>query len=470
MKAPPKDSEHIAIIGAGPAGMSAAIQISKVGIRSTIIDENSAFGGAIYRQPTGQSSKSSQPNGKFEKLKNDIDRYRNYFDFKFNAEVVGTFESERELAVLKDGKLSSLEVDRLIVTTGCFERAQPFPGWTLPGVMTVGGAQLQIKSGLVKPGQSIVLAGTGPLLLVAAVQFHKAGVNVKGVFESGRRVDLFKELPLLLSKFSLLADGLRYLLYLKREKVPVRFGWGIVEAKGDKAVSNAKVAPFDRNWNPVLNKAKVIKTDCLGVEYGFVSRSELTQLIGCNHDFSKTSGGVIPIVDEWQRTSKNGVYVAGDSAGVFGADSAQEQGLIAALGCLIDCKVIVEPEAEKLAKASRKKIQKLAEFRQGFERFSELRPGLLKLPDADTTICRCENVSMNQVCTAIDQGVSDMVTLKMTTRVGMGDCQGKMCGSFCQELLKQKTSRSIQEIGHLKPRFPLTPVPFSALVKKEDAG
>jgi len=462
------NNKKVTIIGAGPAGLSAAIQLAKYGVHSTIIDENQAIGGAIYRQPASQNGNAHKADEKFKSLKSNINRYRDFISFRFNSEVVGAFESAQELAVLENGLLSQLKIDQLIISTGCFERGQPFPGWTLPGVMAVGGAQLQIKSGLVKPGKSIVLVGTGPLLLLAAVQFHKAGVDVRGVFEAGRRRELLKEIPLLLSKLSLLAKGFEYLGYLKKAKIPVKFGWGIVEASGDEVVTHVKVAPFDKNWHPQLARSNTIETDCLAVEYGFVARSELTQLIGCNHQYSESSGGLIPIVDHWQRSSKKGVYIAGDSAGVFGAETAAEQGIISAIGCLIDLKLISETEAEKISKSSKKKIARLTDFRHAFDQFSELKTGLLELPNADTIICRCENVRLETVQSAIDEGVTDMVTLKMTTRIGMGDCQGRMCGSYCRDLLKNKTGRESEEIGFLKPRFPLSPIPFSAMTTKPE--
>lgn len=461
----------IGIIGAGPAGINAAIQLAKFGLRSTIIDENPSLGGAIFRQPQNVKNNTvlntDKTKQRFQKLLKQFEKYKEHFSFLFESEVVGTFESEQEVALLRNGKLERYKFDKLIINTGCFERAQPFPGWTLPGVMSVGGAQLQVKSGLVKPGQNIVLVGTGPLLLLAATQLHKSGVKVKGVFEAGRRIDLIKELPMLLSNIPLLIDGLKYLQYLKASNVPVKFGWGIVEALGEKEITHVKVAPFDKKWRPIIPQAKTIETDCLGVEYGFVSRSELTQLLECNCKYMEQSGGLVPIVDEWQRSSKAGIYVAGDSVGVYGSEAAEEEGKIAALGCLIDCEIINVVEASKASKRNRRIISKLIEFRQAFEKFSELRPGLLDLPRADTTICRCEDVKLESISNAINQGVNDMITLKMVTRIGMGDCQGKMCGSFCHEYLKNKTGRSSKEIGSLKPRFPLAPVPFSALLDRE---
>lgn len=465
------NQSRVGIIGAGPAGSNAAIQLAKFGIHSTIIDENAKLGGAVFRQPQkeqeGSTTKKDKTQQRFQKLLQQIEKYKEYISFLFESEVVGTFGSDQEVALLRKGKLECHKFDKLIICTGCFERVHPFPGFTLPGILGVGGAQFQVKSGLIKPGRNIALVGTGPLLFLAATQFHKAGINVKGVYEAGRRADLLKEFPSLVSSPDLLFDGLKYLQYLKSANVPVKFGWGIVEASGDNEVSNVKVAPFDKEWRADESRAETIEIDCLAVEYGFVSRSELTQLFGCEHKYMEQSGGLVADTDEWHRSSVPDIYVAGDSVGLYGSEAAEEEGKIAALGCLVDSEIISQADANNKSEQSRKKLTRLIKFRKAFEKFSKLRPGLLELPKADTTICRCENVKLETISNAIDQGVTDILTLKMLTRIGMGDCQGKVCGSFCHEYLKNKSGRTSEQIGSLKPRFPLAQLPFSSLVDSE---
>jgi len=464
-------ANSVTIVGAGPAGLNAAIQLASRGLRTTLIDENPNIGGAIFRQSSRklkQPFKEDKTKKRARLLFREFEKHRDLITLLLGTQVLGNIDDEDTLALLTNDRLYSLTPNRLILTTGCHERAQPFPGWTLPGVMTVGGAQLQAKMGYVKPGKQIVLVGTGPLLLVAAKQLHQAGVKVLGVFEAGRRIDLLKQCRSLLSNVALLREGMSLITYMKMAGIPLRYGWGIVNAGGKEELNEVVVAPYDSNWRPIKNQAISIQTDSLGVEYGFTSRTQLTQLLGCKHEYVSDTGGLRPLTDEWQRSSRERVYVAGDSAGVYGSEVATEQGKLAAITCLLDEKVIDQNEATKLAKPFRNRISQLITFRSAFDHFSSLKPGLMELPKSDTIICRCENVERKEIDEAISRGVHDMTSLKMATRIGMGDCQGKLCSSFCTEYLMSKTKKSHRDVGALHPRFPLSPIPFAAVqVKKE---
>ena len=454
------------IIGGGPAGFHAAVQISELGFRCRILDESHGLGGVIYRAPGSlriEERLDAKTRAKVASYRALFERHRERIDFESGAEVLGPVDGPRTLGVLAAGRFASRTYDRLIVCTGCFERAQPFPGWTLPGVMTLGALQVLAKQSGVLACRSAILAGTGPLLLVAAVQLHRAGIDVQGVFESGRRIDLLRRFTALTRGLDLLIEGASCLAYLARAGVPVRYGWGIVEARGDGELREAVVAPYDRQWRPRLGRAKTFTVDGLGVEYGFVSRSQLTQLLGVAHEEDEESGWY-PISDAWGRTSDEHIYVAGDGVGVDGAQVAEVQGRLAALACLQDAGAITTEEAQSLSTPLLRIMRQRQAFRRAFFDFSRRRPGLLELPRPTTLICRCEAVRRQDIDAAIDEGVEDLTTLKMVTRVGMGDCQAKMCGSFCADYLRYRTGR--QEVGRFAPRFPLSPLPFEALIHK----
>lgn len=451
------------IIGGGPAGFHAAVQFAELGWRSRVIDESPAFGGAIYRapsQPGLEQSMDAKTQGKVASYRALYARHEEQIEFLGGTQLLGPVDGAKTLGILSQGHFSSLTYDHLLVCTGCFERAQPFPGWTLPGVMTVGGLQLLVKQGGVRPCDSAVLVGTGPLLLIAARQLHNAGIEIQGVFESGRRLDLLKRIPGLLHGVDLLAEGMGCLAFLRQKGIPVHFGWGIVEARGDGELSEVVVAPYDRQWRPIRERAKSFQVSGAGIEYGFESRSELTRLLGLEHIEDEESGS-LPMSDPWGRASKPGIYVAGDGVGVDGAQVAELQGRLAALACLLDAGALEEQEAHRLVSPLRRQIQRRQTFRRAFFDFSRRRRGLLELPSDDTLICRCEAVERRQIDQAIEQGARDLTTLKMVTRIGMGDCQGKMCGSFCAQYLRYKTGT--RDVGHLSARFPLAPLPFSAL-------
>ena len=464
--------------------LPAATELARHGVKSTVLDENPRIGGAIYRQP-------QRPPSPGEKGKEDADRAAALFrafaehgdriELLSHTEVLGALDGERQLSLLRKGRLASISFDRLIVCTGCQERAQPFPGWTLPGVMTVGGAQLQVKSGLVRPGKTAVLVGTGPLLLVAAVNLHQAGVHVAGVFEAGRRADLLRSLPDLFSGLPLLREGMALMRYLKRHRIPLRFGWGIVEARANRSGASGSpgpqdeggelhqvvVAPYDAAWRPRRERALTLLADCLGVGYGYVPRTQLAQLLGCKLIHDGFAGGVLPERDEWLRTSRKEVSIAGDAAGVFGSQTAAAEGRIAALGCALDLGRITGEVATAAAAPARDEVKRLRRFRRAFERFSDLRQGLLELPADDTVVCRCERVTFGELRQAVERGIETLTALKMATRIGMGDCQGKICGSFCAEYLSAKTQTEPARIGGLRPRFPLSPIPFQSVLEEE---
>jgi hydrogen cyanide synthase HcnB len=161
------------------------------------------------------------------------------------------------------------------------------------------------------------------------------------------------------------------------------------------------------------------------------------------------------------------VYVAGDVAGVFGSESATEQGKLAALGCLRELGKLSPEEAERQAQSPRSRLTAIRRFRGAFSRYSALRPGMLEMPLPETLVCRCEAVTHAEIQQAIAQGATTLAQLKMATRAGMGDCQGKMCSNYCVDLLARTTGQSHEQVNPYRPRFPLAPIPFSAFLDTE---
>jgi hydrogen cyanide synthase HcnB len=454
----------VVIIGAGPAGISAAAELSKYDIKSTVIDEASKVGGVIYRGPLRQTTSLPHLDEKLKRSLSAIQsRYKKHqhnINLKLNTRVLGP-EADNTLLLTHKEKLSTEKYDALLLATGCHERSVPFPGWELPGVMLMGGIQLQLKSNLVRPGSRIALVGTGALLPLVACQMHKAGVNVVGIYEASSFASLAKEAAALMNKPQLTLSGLSMLAYLKRNKVPFHYGWGVVAAKGNDVVQQIEVAPYDENWTADLTRSKKVEVDCLGVGYGFVSRSQLGLLMGLEHEYLPISG-LTPVTSTLQSSnSHEGIYVAGDGAGLLGADAAMYEGQLAALGIAKQLGVVSAQQVAKRSHSINKNLKRIQRFREGFDRFSTRQIGLLDLPAADTIVCRCENVTRAQVDKALDEGVRDMASLKMRTRVCMGDCQGKTCASYCYDRLKALGLQ--QEMGIVRPRFPLDPIPFAAL-------
>ncbi|MBQ4861137.1 NAD(P)/FAD-dependent oxidoreductase [Pseudoalteromonas sp. MMG013] len=457
----------VVIVGGGPAGTATAAHLGKFGIASTVVDEASKIGGVIYRGPLRSTLTLPHLDDNLKRamaaLQRRYDNNVKHISLLTNTRVLGP-EGKKNLLVSKDERLENLAYEELVVATGCHERSIPFQGWQLPGVMLMGGVQLQLKSGLVKPGSKMALVGTGPLLPLVACQLHKSGVEVAGVYEASQFGKLAKEAVALLNKPKLTLSGLSMMGYLKKHDIPFHYGWGVVKALGDHSVSSVVVAPYNAQWQADLQNTKTIEVDAVGVGYGFVARSQLAMLLGVEHEYSNVSGS-IPILDRWQHSNVKNVYIAGDSSGLLGADAAICEGQIAAIRIAERRGVLNAKQAAQHAGKVMRKLDRIKRFRYGFDRFSARQKGLMALAQPETIVCRCEKTTRAQVDIALAQGVKDITSLKMRTRIGMGDCQGKTCSSYAVDRLHQ--AGCIDDIGTIKPRFPLDPIPFTFLEEHE---
>jgi NADPH-dependent 2,4-dienoyl-CoA reductase/sulfur reductase-like enzyme len=382
-----------------------------------------------------------------------------------NAAAWGLFPPRR-LAVHAGEGWDTIEAEQLILAPGAYEYVPPFPGWTLPGVMTPGGAQLMAKTMQVRPGKRVVVAGTGPFLLVVAEQLHRAGLEVLCVVETIRAVEAIASLPRLLSHLGLFGEGLGYLYRLRRANIPILRGHVVTAARGEDEVREIVIAPCDRDWSPDHSRSRTIAADTLCVGYGFVPRTQLAQLAGCRMRFADELGGWIPEVNEDLETSVSGVRVAGDGGGVAGALVAQEEGTLAGLAAVHDLGAL---DAEMFAQARRpvlRRLRRLRRFRAGLDALSRPRSGLNSLATADTIVCRCEELTRSEVETGLEFGGTDLRTLKVMTRLGMGPCQGCMCWPAAARWIAARTGKSVAEVGPLSVRPPLAPISVGELAQE----
>jgi hydrogen cyanide synthase HcnB len=336
--------------------------------------------------------------------------------------------------------------------------------------MTPGGAQLMAKTMHVRPGHRVVVAGTGPFLLVVAEQLHRAGMEVLAIVEAARTLQLLRQLPRLFGHLGLLWEGMGYLWRRRRAKIPLLRGHVVVEAHGGGEVREVVVAPCNRDWNPDRAISRTFAADTLCVGYGFVPRTQLAQLAGCRLRFVDELGGWIPEVDENLQTSVPGIGVAGDGGGVAGAMVAQEEGTLAGLTATyylggLDATAFAQARTPIL-----KRLRRLRRFRAGLDEASRLRPGLNTLATLDTIVCRCEELTRAEVETGINFGGSDIRTVKVMTRLGMGPCQGCMCWPAAARWIAAKLGRSVAELGPVSVRPPLTPVSVGDLAAPSVEG
>lgn len=386
----------VVVVGGGPAGMAAAACAAESGARTALFDDNPRLGGQIWRASvdglTGGDSRSWQ-----------LRVQRSAAQIFAGVQIVDC--PERGLLIGEsDTDSFPIRYSRLILATGARERLLPFPGWTLPNICGAGGLQSLVKSGLDIRGKRVAVAGTGPLLLAIASYLRQHGAEVAIIAEQTSSVKLAR------FALSLCASPakLRQAWSLRRElsRIPFRTGCWPVAARGDDALKEVQFQSVRGRF--------IISCDYLAYGFGLVPNVELPRLLGCD-----VQDGFV-VVDEWQQTSVDGIYCAGEPTGIGGVDAAICEGQIAGLTAAGRAQ-----EARKLfsERARGKRFEEL--LRSTFE----LRPELRSLCDAATVVCRCEDVVFRHL-----EGMRSWREAKLHTRCGMGACQGRTCGTSTEFL------------------------------------
>ncbi|SET52695.1 NAD(P)/FAD-dependent oxidoreductase [Variovorax sp. OV084] len=457
-----------AIVGAGPAGVRAAQTLVAHGLRPVVIDEASRAGGQIYRRPPAslaqrtartlygfESKRADAVHSAFDALQGRIDHHPD--SLVWNAQ-------DHKLDVMHNPTCSTRRVpySHLIVATGATDRVLPVPGWTLPGVYTLGGAQVALKFQGCAIGRRVVFMGTGPLLYLVAYQYAKAGVEVAAVLDIARLADQIAATPAMLTQPSVFAKGVYYVGWLRAHGVALHSGVRPLRVLGDEAQGRVTGVAWQDG-----NEERTLACDAIGFGYALRSETQLADLLGCRFDYAPMHRAHLPVRDAAGRSSVEGVYLAGDGAGIMGADAAEWAGERAALALLADSGVAVD--TARAAELERK-LGKLAGFRQGLERAFPVPQDWAAHASDDLVICRCENITAGTLRqTVATNGADEMNRLKALSRVGMGRCQGRMCGVAAAEILAHATGQPLQQVGRLRGQAPIKPIPIM-LVPAEGAG
>jgi len=465
---------QLAIIGAGPAGVSAAIAAASAGVDITVIDENPRIGGQIFRRmPETFQIEDSQGGVKGRKsfwrteqkgqdLFAQVAKYN--IEFRLETTVWGIFHP-LTLALQAANQAEILIPQKLIIATGAYDRPIPFPGWTLPGVITAGAAQTLIKSQAVLPGQRVILAGSGPFLLPVAAQLISGGAEVVAILEASHPSRWMRKLPSLWGQWERFGEALEYLKVIHSVDVPIHFGQTIVAAHGDGFLREVTIAELDAAWRPVPGTKRRLTTDVACIGFGFIPLTQLSRLCGCAHVYRSEAGGWVVAHDEFQRTSHPDVFVAGESTGISGADVAMAQGAIAGLCAAHDLGAISEAEALRRAAPYRQRLQRLRPFVTMLRTLFSPRCGLLEVITDETLICRCEEVTAGSIRGAIRNGADDVNAVKARTRVGMGLCQGRICERIVAEIIASETGKPVDTVGAFTARPIIKPVGLAEIAK-----
>ncbi|MGD9133258.1 MAG: FAD-dependent oxidoreductase [Desulfobacterales bacterium] len=460
------------IIGGGPGGVAAAIKAAQAGVNVTLLDENERPGGQCFRQ-FENGFKVNDPDvlgmdfEEGQELLHQFNSMQDKIRYLNNTLVWGIFE-DRTLALAHDGISSSLGFKHLLVATGAYDRPVPFPGWTLPGVFTAGGAQKLVKSERVLPGENILLAGTGPLQLVLADQILMAGGKIAAILEAGNLSgNWLQGLKGIWGNWDFLKEGMRYLRSIQKAGVPLLRSHIILEARGDGQVEEAVIAKVDQNWRPMRNSIRSVEVDAICLGYGLVSATELTTLAECEHKYDLKRGGFVPLRTADMETSVPGIYAVGDGAGVAGRKAAIEEGCIAGISVARALGSISRANAGEQIKPHRKRLDKINRFRKILDDISIPRKGLYELATDDTIICRCEEITLKQLKAALADDTIQLKDFKRMTRLGMGSCEGRMCGPAVIEMMRHQLNVPAEDVGSLKPRPSIKPVALGVLAAEK---
>ncbi len=463
----------VVVIGAGPAGMAAATTCANAGLRTVLLDEQHGPGGQIYRAITHTPLQARGTLGpdywEGERLVQALSQSAVQH---LQGASVWNVSSELEVAVSRGGQSFILKPRHVIVATGAQERPFPIEGWTRPGVMTAGAAQILLKSSGVVPAGKTVLAGCGPLLWLLASQLLAAGARLEAVLDTTPKTNWLNAAAhaweFVTSPYFF--KGLA--LWLKvRTRVRVITGVTQLRAEGASGGAAPDASDGDRAvdalqrvvWQCDSSTEESMPVDTLLLHQGVVPQTNLAMAIGVKHRWDETQLCWHPEVDAVGQTALEGVSIAGDGAGIGGAWVAAVRGRLAALGVL---RRLLGPAADATRwpdeSRLRTQLQRLMRGRAFLDVLYQ--PGVAqRIPQGKTLVCRCEEITAEQIEQTVALGCPGPNQMKSFLRCGMGPCQGRLCSLTVTELMAQARGVSPQEVGHYRLRAPIKPITVGEL-------
>jgi hydrogen cyanide synthase HcnB len=454
-------TERFVIVGAGPAGMRAAEQLVAAGQRPVVVDEGVRHGGQIYRQPPAVLRRERRDLYGFEAARAGavLDRFESLLPrIDYRPETLVWQVEANALQVLHAGRNRTLPFDALILAPGATDRVLPFPGWTLPGVYTLGAAQVALKYQGCLIGPRVVFAGTGPLLYLVAWQYASHGGQVAAVLDTAGASAKWLAAPRLLARPAVAAKGAYFVARLRMMGVALHGGVSLVRAEGRERVGAL-------TWRS-SGVEHTTECDAIGFGHGLRPETQLADLAGCAFGYSALEQAWLPTRDAAGRSSVHGVYLAGDGASILGADAAELSGARAALAALEDFRLA--PAATGPAVQMERELQAHTRFRRGLETaFAPPSRWAAEAPD-ELIVCRCEQVTAGELRScARETGTREMNRLKALTRIGMGRCQGRMCAPAASRLLAHAAGCDLNEVGRLRGQAPIKPIPIAMLHEQQ---
>ncbi|SPD67702.1 Opine oxidase subunit A (plasmid) [Cupriavidus taiwanensis] len=451
----------IAIIGAGPAGMAAAVAAAASGARVALLDEQEACGGQIYRAIESAPPERQRILGPdYAAGRALADRFAASGAQHITGAAVWQVTREHAVHYLRQGRVATLQARQVILCTGAMERPFPIPGWTLPGVLTAGAAQILLKSADVVPAEPVVLAGCGPLLYLLGWQYVRAGVPIRAIVDTTDGADYQRALAHLggaLAGWRYLKKGLALMRTLKRSGVPFYKGATDLSVEGDEAVRALRFTSRGQSHR--------IATQAVLLHQGVVPNTQFSWALRAAHRWDDTQLCWQPVVDDWGALDLPGIFVAGDGRGIGGAVAAALQGELAGLAAAHNVGRVDAAQRDRQAAPLRAALRSHLSIRHFLDALYRPKPAN-RVPADDVVVCRCEEVTAGAIRGFVALGCSGPNQAKSFGRCGMGPCQGRQCGLTVTEIIADARGVPPQQVGYYRIRPPVKPVTLGELANE----
>lgn len=460
-------SEHtdLLIVGAGPAGMAAAVTARRHGLSVRVVDEQPAPGGQIWRgvETVAATARARRLGESYLAGAERAAAFRACGAVYEPASQLWQIEPGFRAFITHSGRARIVTAQAIILATGAQERPVPFPGWTLPGVLTIGAAQILLKTADSVPQRPVWIAGCGPLPLLYMTQLLAAGGRIAGFLDTtprGRLGSALRHLPQGLGRLGDLMKGLSWSLALRRAGIPVIRHVTELRAEGEGRLQRL-------HYSTEGGQEAEVPAEVLLVHEGVVPNIHALLALGCAMSWRAGQHCYVPVLDAWGESSQAEIYVAGDGAGIGGAEAAEPRGRLAALRVAARLGRLDGATAEAAAAPERRALANVLALRPFLDALYAPRPQLYSPPD-ETLVCRCEEVTAGELRARAIEGRPGLNQLKAFTRAGMGPCQGRQCGYAMAHIVAAAQGRPVEEVGFFRIRPPLKPVTLGELASLDE--